>query len=243
MVLSLRQKLTIISLLLYWVGIFVLAHIPIPELVYKARVSDKSIHILAYLILVFLLWFSVSADKKVILRKIAVWWVFLAVVLYGGVDELLQGHTGRSCDVGDFFADIAGAVWGLILFAFFTFWPALLAVTGISIFFLTNLAKANLAELVPAANFLFHIIAYGILALVWMRNMALWFRMKAPQVKWLATALASPIAFLLAVKVSSLLLGKVVLVGDLILAVIGVAAAVVGVFVAELFKKRRPAIG
>lgn len=243
MVLSLRQKLTIISLLLYWVGIFVLAHIPIPELVYKARVSDKSIHVLAYLILVFLLWFSVSADKKVILRKAAVWWVFLAVVLYGGVDELLQGHTGRSCDVGDFFADVAGAVWGLILFAFLTFWPALLAVTGISIFFLTNLAKADMAELVPAANFLFHIIAYGILALVWIRNMALWLSLKAPGVKWLVTALVLPIVFLLAVKVFSLLLGKTVLVGDLILAAVGIAAAVVGVFTAELFKKRRPAIG
>ena len=239
MLLSLRRKVTIISLLVYWVGIFVLAHIPIPEVVYKAQVSDKSLHVLAYLILAFLLWFSVSPDNKVILRKAAVWWVLFAVVLYGGVDELLQGHTGRSCDVMDFFADVAGAVWGLILFIFLTFWPALLAVTAISIFFLTNLAKADVAKLVPAANVLFHMFAYGLLALVWTRNMALWFRMKTPQARWLATAIVLPTVFLLAVKVSSSLLGKTVLAGDLILSVTGVAGAVVGVLAVELYKKRR----
>ena len=92
MVLSRRQKLTIISLLFYWPGVFILAHIPIPQLVYKAQVSDKSLHFLAYLVLVFLLWFAISPNKKVNWRKAAVWWILFVVVLYGVVDELLQGY-------------------------------------------------------------------------------------------------------------------------------------------------------
>src|SRR4030042_647093 len=101
MALSRRQKLTIISLLVYWPGVFILAHIPIPQLVYKAQVSDKSLHFLVYLVLVFLLWFTISPDKKVNWRKAAAWWVLFVVVWYGVVDEVLQGYVGRSCDIID----------------------------------------------------------------------------------------------------------------------------------------------
>src|SRR4030042_2153286 len=147
MVLSRRQKLTIISLLVYWPGVFILAHIPIPRLVYKAGVSDKGLHFIAYLILVFLLWFAISPNRKVNWRKAAAWLVLIVVVWYGVFDEVLQGYVGRTCDIRDFFADLAGTVAGLVLFTFFTFWPVLLAVTGIAIFILTNLIRANLADL------------------------------------------------------------------------------------------------
>lgn len=239
MFLSLRRKLTIISLVLYWAAVFILAHIPIPEMVYRARLSDKGLHVAVYLILVFLLWFSISPDRKVSLRRGTVWWVFLAVAIYGMLDEVLQGHTGRSCDMGDLLADIGGAIWGLALFSFLTFWPALLAVTGITIFLLTNLAKANIAELAPMANTLFHLVGYGVFALVWMRNLQLWFSVRTATIKWLSAASAGPIAFLLLVKLFSLPFGKAITAGDLILAVIGIAAAVVMVFAAESFKKRR----
>ncbi|GAG33646.1 unnamed protein product, partial [marine sediment metagenome] len=160
MALSRRQKLIIISLLVYWPGIFILAHIPIPRLVYKAQVSDKGIHFLAYLILVFLLWFAISPNKKVSWRKAAVWWVLLVVVWYGVVDELLQGYVGRSCDVMDFFANLVGTLAGLILFSFFTFWPVLLVVVGTTIFTLTNLARANMADLLPITDAVFHLFAH-----------------------------------------------------------------------------------
>ena len=55
MALSLRRKLTVIVLALYWPSLFILAHIPIPKVVREADVSDKSLHFLAYLLLTFLL--------------------------------------------------------------------------------------------------------------------------------------------------------------------------------------------
>ena len=227
MTLSLRQKLIIISLLLYWPAIFVLAHIPIPQLVYKAQVSDKTLHLVVYLILVFLLWFAVSPDKKVNWGKAAVWWVFLIMAGYGGVDELLQGYVGRSCDIKDFLANLAGVTGGLILFSFLTFWPALLAVTGITIFCLTNLARANLTELVPVTNAMFHLLAYAVFTMLWIRQIHL-LPSKMSMPKRLIIALAVPIGLLLVVKLFSVVSGRYFTVFDVIISGAGIAIAPVG---------------
>ena len=108
-----RQKLTIISLLIYWPAIFIVLHIPIPDLIYQANVSDKALHFLVYLILASLLWFAARPEDKVNWRKRRVWWVVLAAVIYGVTDEITQCMVGRSCDIADFFANIAGVFSGL----------------------------------------------------------------------------------------------------------------------------------
>ena len=238
MTLSLRQKLIIISLLLYWPAIFVLAHIPIPQLVYKAQVSDKTLHLVVYLILVFLLWFAVSPDRRVNWRKAAVWWVFLIMAGYGGVDELLQGYVGRSCDIKDFLANLVGVTGGLILFSFLTFWPALLAVTGITIFCLTNLARANLTELVPVTNAMFHLLAYAVFTMLWIRQIhPLPSKMSMP--KRLIIALAVPIGLLLVVKLFSVVSGRYFTVFDVIISGAGIAIAPVGyVFICSKCSRR-----
>jgi len=238
MTLSLRQKLIIISLLLYWPAIFVLAHIPIPQLVYKAQVSDKTLHLITYLILVFLLWFAVSPDRRVNWRKAAVWWVFLIMAGYGGVDELLQGYVGRSCDIKDFLANLAGVTGGLILFSFLTFWPALLAVTGITIFCLTNLARANLTELVPVTNAMFHLLAYAVFTMLWIRQI-LPLPSKTSMPKRLIIALAVPIGLLLVVKLFSVVSGRYFTVFDVIISGAGIAIAPVGyVFICSKCSRR-----
>ena len=238
MVLSHRQKLTIISLLLYWPSLFILAHIPIPLFVRRAGVSDKSLHFLAYLILVFLLWFTIRPDRKVNWRKAAVWWVLLVIVWYGVADELLQGYVvGRSCDVMDFFADLAGVLAGLILFTFLTFWPALLVVTGIVIFVSANLTRANLADLLPITNTVFHPFAYGFFTMLWIRHIHHFLSLKAPKPKWLMTALALPIGFLLAVKLFSVISGKNFAVQDAILSAAGIATVVGITYLAALFRR------
>jgi hypothetical protein len=222
MILARRQKITIAFLIVYWIVLAVVAHIPIPEVVYKARVSDKWLHFLAYLNLVFLLWFAVRPDSKVRLRNGMVWLVFLMTAAYGGIDELLQPYVGRTKDLGDFLANIAGVSAGLILFAFLAFWQALPAVLAITIFGLTNLAKANLSTLVPIWNTLFHFFAYGCLALVWCRVMKQCFFYKS-----VVATFGAPFCFLLAVKASSLLLGRHFAVTDLLFAVCGIIAALV----------------
>jgi VanZ family protein len=233
-----RQKVIIISLLVYWPVLFVLAHIPIPQLVYKAQVSDKGLHFLAYLILVFLLWFAISSNKKVNWRKRAVWLVLFAVVWYGVADELLQRYVGRSCDVRDFLADLAGTLAGLILFSFFSFWPVLLIVTGTAIFTLTNLIHANLDELVPITNATFHLFGYGIFTILWIQNIHLFLPMKAAKPKWIIAALALPTGFLLIVKSFSVIFGKDFGVRDALIAAAGITAVVVTTYLIALFRRR-----
>jgi hypothetical protein len=237
MALSRRPKLTIISLLLYWPGVFILAHIPIPQLVYKAQVSDKSLHFLAYLVLVFLLWFAISPNKKVNWRKAAVWWVLFVVVWYGVVDEWLQSYVGRTCDIMDFFADLAGTLAGLILFSFFTFWPVLLVVMGTTIFTLTNFTRANLADLVPITNAMFHLFAYGFFTMLWLQYIHLFLPMKAPKPKWMIAALALPIGFLLTVKLFSVIFGKDFVVQDVIISIAGIITVVATIYLIALFRR------
>ena len=238
MTLSLRQKLIIISLLLYWPAIFVLAHIPIPQLVYKAQVSDKTLHLVVYLILVFLLWFAVSPNRKVNWRKATVWWVFLITAGYGGIDELFQGLVGRNCDIKDFLANLGGVTGGLILFSFLRFQPALLAVTGITIFCLTNLARANLAELLPVTNAMFHLLAYAVFTMLWIRQIHL-LPSKTSMPKRLIIALAVPIGLLLVVKLFSVVSGRYFTVFDVIISGAGIAIAPVGyVFICSKCSRR-----
>lgn len=240
MALSRRRKATIISLVFYWPALFILAHIPIPQLVREAGVSDKSLHFLAYLILVFLLWFAVSGDKLVSWRRAAVWWILFVVACYGVVDELLQGWVaGRSCDVQDFFADLAGTIIGLILFSFFTFWPAGLLVAGTVIFVITNIARANLADLLPVANTMFHLFAYAIFTMLWIQCVHLFLPAKAPELKWLIPTLAVPTGFLLSVKLFSVVLGKDFAPSDIVISIGAIAAVVAAIYLRALFHRTR----
>ncbi len=238
MTITLRKKLTLFLLLFYWVAIFILAHIPIPKLVYKAQVSDKTIHFLAYLILAFLFWFAINPRKKVNWLRASVWWVFLILAGYGIIDELLQGYVGRSCDAMDFAADLIGAFTGLILFSFFTFLPAFLIVTAVSIFLLTNLAKANLAELVPVTNFAFHLFAYALFSVLWIQIMSQYIHLKSHRLKWLIVASAGPIALLLTVKMSSIILGRNVDLLDILISIAAIATVVAVTFLTGLFRQR-----
>ncbi len=237
MALSLRQKLTAIALPVYWLVLFFLAHIPIPDVVYRARVSDKSLHFAAYLILVFLLWFAISPDEKVSWRRARVWWTLLATALYGVVDELLQGYVGRTCDVTDFLANMIGVLTGLILFMFLTFWPAFLVVTGIVVFTLTNLARENLAELLPRTSVIFYFSAYGIFTLLWIQYMALFLALRAPRPRWLIGASVMPAAFLLTAKLFSIILGKDFSRRHVIVSAAAVAAVILTVFLAALSRR------
>ncbi len=237
MALSWRQKVTIISLVFYWPAFFILAHIPEPGFVSKAGVSDKGLHFLAYLILVFLLWFAISPDQKVVWRKAVVWWVFIVLTGYGAVDELLQGFTGRNCDVMDIVANIAGTFTGLILLSVFTFWPAALLVAGTVIFGVTNIARENLAELIPVTFAMFHLFAYAIFSMLWICYMHLFLSIKPPTLKWLIAALAGPTMLLLTVKLFSLILGKGFGLREVIVSLVGIAAVITIIYLIELFRK------
>ena len=239
MALSRRHKAIVILLLVYWPALFVLAHIPIPQLVREAGVSDKSLHFLAYLILVFLLWFAVSSDKKVNWRRGTTWWILLVVVLYGVVDEFFQPYVGRTRDAMDVAANVAGALAGLALFSIVSFWPAALLVAGIVIFGITNIARASIADLLPITNAMFHLFAYGIFAALWIRCIHLFSPTKAPDVRWLIASVSVPTSFLFAVKLCSAILGRDSTAIDIIISVGAIAAVVAIAYLAILRARAR----
>ena len=219
-------------LALYWPLLFVLSHIPIPRVVQEAEVSDKSLHFLAYLILTFLLWVAVSSDHKVNWRRAKPWLVLFVIVVYGILDEWLQGYVaGRSCDVQDFFSDLAGALSGLILFSFLTFWPAGLVVMATFIFGVTNVTRANLANLLPVTNAVFHLFAYSILTFLWIQCVHLFLSAKAPKIKSLILAFVGPVGFLIIVKLFSLIAGKELAFADITIAFGAIVAVVTGFYV------------
>jgi VanZ family protein len=238
MTLSHQQKIAACVLVLYWPGLFVLAHIPIPHVVQEADVSDKSLHFLAYLILTFLIWSALSGDRKVKWRRAAPWLVLFVIVVYGILDEWLQIYVaGRSCDVRDFFSDLLGALTGLILSSFLTFWPAGLLVAATFIFGITNVTRANLADLLPVTNAVFHLLAYAILTVLWIQCTHLFSAARAPKAKWLITALAGPAGFLIIVELFSVSAGKDFVLSEIIIS-LGAVTAVVTVFYSRaLFHK------
>jgi len=233
-----RQKLIIILLLIYWPSLFVLAHMPIPGLVREAGVSDKGLHFLAYLVLVFLFWSAINPHKKVNWRKPRVWWVLLLVSGYGLIDELLQKCVaGRTCDATDFVADLAGMLTSLLVLLVFDFWTASIVVTGGSIFILTNLTRVNPADLLPITSTVFYLSAYAFFTVLWIRYIQFWPKFEILG-RWLATALAAPIGLLLAAKLGSIVLGRHFGMRQVIVSATAVAVVVGTIFVARLCKNR-----
>lgn len=210
--LSRERKIAAVLLIFYWPAFFVAAHTPLPQVVREAGVSDKGLHFLAYLVLAFLLWFTVVDGGNVSWRRAGPWCVFFATIAYGVLDEWLQNFvSGRSCDPRDFLADLTGTFIGLAVFSFLSFWPAGLLVAAVAIFVSANVARANLAELLPAANVAFHLVAYAVFTAIWLRCIHLFMPTIAPQKSrpiWLLTALAAPLALLATTKAFSTILGR-----------------------------------
>lgn len=241
MVLSCRQKLTIIALLFYWSAIFILSHIPIPQMfVFMGNIpaSDKTLHYLAYLVLSFLLWLAISPGKKVNWRKSGVWWVLFVVVWYGVFDEWLQGYVGRNPDIKDFFADLAGALTGLVLLSVFSFWPVSIVLTGAIIFVLTNFMQAGLGEQLLMISAAFYLFAYAFFCLLWTRYMYHCLPIRAPQPKWLAGALAVPAGFMLTVELFCVVAGSGFSLSRIVISAIGIAAVVITIYLAALYRPR-----
>ena len=227
MPLSKRHKYILTCLLVYWPGLFILTHIPVPDIARQSGMSDKIMHILAYLVLVFFFWHTISPYMRVNWKKAKGWLILGTMVWYGVIDEYLQGRIGRSADVGDFLADLAGTVLGLVILTLLPFWPGALAISGIFIFSVTNLSK--IAALYPQmhVNIAFHFFAYAGFTLLWIQNLHRYFRLNMRSLKWFIAALSLPIGLLLGVKLSSSLFDKEVWAVDYLTAVTAIAGSTV----------------
>jgi VanZ family protein len=202
-----RHKITIVFSVLYLITLFTVTHMPIPKLVYQANVSDKWLHFLAYMNLFFLLWFSVNSDRKANWRSWAIWLIIAGAFILGGIDELTQPYTGRTCDIQDFAADAEGILGGLIIFAFLPFWPSFLAVWAISIFGVATLISADLSKVAPNLDAVYHILAYAGLTLIWAQLINLYLSAKTI-ISRFVLMISVPLGLMFLVKASSMLLGR-----------------------------------
>jgi VanZ family protein len=165
---SLRHKLTILALAVYFPLLLTLTHIPIPDVVRRAGVSDKGLHFIAFMILSFLAWFAFNPNTKVRIGYLSTWIILLATSLYAAADEISQKFIEeRSFDMLDLAANIGGILTGILLAGIFPFWRCLLSVAAITIFTLENLCKTDISELTPLTNITFHFSGYLVLTLIW----------------------------------------------------------------------------
>ena len=220
-----RHKYMLMALLVYWPGLFVLTHIPIPDLARQSGMSDKVMHALAYLALVFVWWFSISPYKKVSWQKTKVWLTLGVMVWYSAFDEWLQGRIGRSVDVADFFADLGGVLIGLVILSIFDFWPSCLIISAVFVFSVTNLSSIDMLAELPWLNIGFHFFGYAGFTLIWIQYMQRYIRLM--RVKWFTAALGAPAVLLGGVKLCSIGLGKDVSFIDSGIALVAITAAVV----------------
>jgi hypothetical protein len=163
--------------------------------------SDKTLHFVAYLLLSFLLWLAINPNRKINWRKPAVWWILLVVVWYGVIDEWLQTYVGRNADIYDFFANLAGALTGLIILTFVNFWPASLVITGSGIFVMTNFFRARPVTPGLQIDFLIYAMVYVFFTLLWLRYIYNFLPVESPQGRWLFGAIALPVGLMVGTEV------------------------------------------
>jgi hypothetical protein len=102
---------------------------------------------------------------------------------------------------------------------------------------MTNIARANIAELFPITNIFFHLFAYAVFTALWIQNMHLFKHRKVSGTKWLIQALAVPIGFLLIVKIFTANLGRDLAVSDIIASLGAIITVVAVIYIRALSGK------
>jgi VanZ family protein len=106
--------------IVYWCALFIATHIPAERLPY-VPVTDKTVHFVSYGVLALALFVSLSVARGRAQAELAV--TVLGVCLaYGAVDEWLQIPVHRSCELADWYADVAGAATAVVLATLVTRW-------------------------------------------------------------------------------------------------------------------------
>lgn len=79
--------------------------------------ADKVVHFMTFLAMAFAYHFDFRRGKKPVDEARLMGWIFVSLSAFGGLIELAQWkmRMGRSGDWYDLLADIAGAVYGIIL--------------------------------------------------------------------------------------------------------------------------------
>ncbi len=230
-----RQRAALILLLIYWPFIFILTHIIVPPAILsQMRASDKSLHFLVYFVLMVLLWLSLSPDKKAALWSSKVWIAFLILVCYAAIDEWLQGfQTGRTRDFLDFVANAEGLAAGLVLIFLFSFWPAALLGTAISILVFTSAVRIQFTGQLAFVRPLVLFLSFGFFTFLWCRFLTRFQSIIQSRIKWLIFSVALPFALVVVVKLLTKFTGRAFELEDFLLASAAIIIIVAIMFVAK----------
>lgn len=234
-----RHKTVLIALGIYWPAIFLLTHIPVPDIARQSGMSDKTMHVLAYFGLTFLTWFAVSPYERVTWRGRKVWLVFAVLAGYAAVDEFLQGISflNRSIELLDFAANVGGVAAALVLLSIFRFWASLLILASVFIFSISNLSVLLARYPQFHLGILFHLTAYTAFTLIWIQWLERARGVAVHRIVGLLNSLWPPLVFLLLVKITSLLLHRSIDWIEVAAAVFGISSALLLSFL--LFKLTR----
>jgi hypothetical protein len=219
-----RHKAVLFTLGVYWPAIFWLTHIPVPAVARQSGMSDKEMHILAYFVLTFLVWFAVNPYQKTQWNRAKSWVVLVGVLGYAAIDEYLQGYVGRSADMQDFIADIFGIILALGLLSLIDFWPAMLVSSAIYIFVICNFSK--LLSLRVYWGVAFYFTAFAAFTVIWIQYLDRMGHLTKKRAVGFAKSLAVPAFLLVAVKLNALMLGGSIDGANLIIGLMGVCVGV-----------------
>jgi VanZ family protein len=109
------------ALILYWLALFAGTHIPrLPHVVLFSTFADKVLHFAGYLGLAYIACIAWAlhrpVDRSLGRSQFAI--ILAIIAVYGSFDELTQPLVGRTCELGDWIADVTGGMFGLICFVF-----------------------------------------------------------------------------------------------------------------------------
>lgn len=237
-----RRKVMILALALYWPALFIVAHIPVPQRVAQAHMSDKSLHYLMYMMLTVLLWLVIEPCSRVSWRRATPWLILAMAGVYAILDEYLQQFVrGRSADIRDFGADMLGASVGLLVLTFFSFWPAMLITLGSVIYILAVFTRANLTQVLPVAATVFHLATYGLFTWLWMGYIHQAGHRPRLYRHRLVISAALPLALLGVTKLSTIVSGKSFEIWDMVAGGAGVFGAMATAYGLKwLWRQRAP---
>jgi hypothetical protein len=209
MKLSKEKKFFTAVLLFYWLGLIVATHIPVPTWVRGMGVSDKTMHVAAYMVLTLLVWLAFFFDIKANWRKFQPWLVLIFILLHGILDELTQHFiAGRSTDPADLCADMLGAAVAMIIVTFISGYNATMILTAVTPVFLPAIVKSKIIKQDSIIEIFIYAIVFAIITGVWIQYLSIIKKLDCRKFKYLPIYMAGPAAVLTFVKIYAVITNK-----------------------------------